>query len=70
VVHRPFDAITEDAAMNTARMIEFLFDFGSPTTYLAQRLLTARDRRTRRLRADVLRRFRATGNQSLVMVPG
>jgi len=56
-----------------ARTIEFLFDFGSPTTYLAHTQLP-------RLAADTGARidyvpmllggvFKATGNQSPVMIP-
>jgi len=59
--------------MNPARTIEFLFDFGSPTTYLAHTQLP-------RIAADTGARvdyvpmllggvFKATGNQSPVMVP-
>ena len=59
--------------MNPARTIEFLFDFGSPTTYLAHTQLP-------RIAADTGARidyvpillggvFKATGNQSPVTVP-
>jgi 2-hydroxychromene-2-carboxylate isomerase len=73
VVHRPFDAITEFTAMNAARTIEFLFDFGSPTTYLAHTQLPRIARETG-ARVDYVPMllggvFKATGNQSPVMVP-
>jgi 2-hydroxychromene-2-carboxylate isomerase len=73
VVHRPFDAITEAAAMKPARTIEFLFDFGSPTTYLAHTQLPRIARETG-ARVDYVPMllggvFKATGNQSPVMVP-
>jgi 2-hydroxychromene-2-carboxylate isomerase len=73
VVHRSFDAITEVAAMNPARTIEFLFDFGSPTTYLAHTQLPRIARETG-ARIDYVPMllggvFKATGNQSPVMVP-
>jgi 2-hydroxychromene-2-carboxylate isomerase len=59
--------------MNTARTIEFLFDFGSPTTYLAHTQLPriARETGARLAYVPMLLGgvFKATGNQSPVMVP-
>ena len=59
--------------MNPARTIEFLFDFGSPTTYLAHTQLPRIARETG-ARVDYVPMllggvFKATGNQSPVMVP-
>jgi 2-hydroxychromene-2-carboxylate isomerase len=67
------DLNTTGRPMNTARTIEFLFDFGSPTTYLAHTQLPRIARETG-ARLDYVPMllggvFKATGNQSPVMVP-
>jgi 2-hydroxychromene-2-carboxylate isomerase len=59
--------------MNAVRTIEFLFDFGSPTTYLAHTQLPriAAETGTRVQYVPMLLGgvFKATGNQSPVLIP-